>query len=180
VHLVTALGYSLRYRNADSLLHGPRLGLGAARRWSSSGAEFGFGLSGTLLLPSTFEDAELTLELRGYSVAIEPWCDLVRLESLRVMAALGVGVDIVRASPSSSSTSVVASPASSNVDPSLAPRLGAYMTLGSVAVGAAFELNLALIRRRYDVREGDQSSPWFKSWYLQPGLLVQALWSGGP
>ena len=179
LYLLTAAGYSARYRGPEGVAHGPLLSLGVARR-ASTVRELGIRVSGTLFVPTALRRPDLELVLRGYSLALEPWVEPKRFGNVRPLISLAVGIDIVDVGPRLSSSALIypASP-SRDVDPFVTPRLGAYFALGRVSVGVALDLTIQAVRRHYDVSEAETRQPWIQAWRAQPGLLVQALW-GGP
>jgi len=174
-YLVASAGYALRYRGPGGVAHGPLLGLGIGR---GNRREIGARISGALLLPITVESQDLDLKLRGYSLALEPWLELGREGSARFVGSLALGMDIVNASPSVSSTGIDPTPPSWQFDPFLAPRVGAYFALGSLQVGVALDLTVQFVQRHYDIAEAGQQQAWLTAWRVQPGLLVQAFWRG--
>ena len=176
LYLVAAGGYAARYRGSEGLAHGPLLSLGIAQR-TRVARELGIRVSGTLLLPTSVTRPELALELRGYSLALEPWLEPRRFGRVRPLISLAVGLDIVDASPRVSSSPLInpASP-SQDVDPFFAPRLGAYFALGRLSLGVALDLTIQAVRRHYDVSEPEGRRPWIQAWRAQPGVLLQAIW----
>jgi len=172
-YLVASAGYSLRYRGPAGVGHGPLLGLGLAQR---KRREIGVRATGALLLPITIEREDLSLSLRGYSIALEPWVELGRERSVRFLGSLALGIDIVSASASANRTGIEPTPPSWEINPFLAPRVGVDFALEPFRVGVALDLAVQFVQRHYDVAEAGESQAWITAWRVQPGLLVQAFW----
>jgi hypothetical protein len=179
VYVVTALGYAARYRGALGFAQGPRFSLGLARR-SLAPREFGLSAAGTLLLPQTITEPDLSLLLSGYSFSLEPWLEVGRSGSWRWLASLAVGVDLLNASPQAVGTQVAPGSPTRHWDPFLAPRFGAYFQWAQLSFGVAFDLSAQIVGRHYDISEAGESHLWLQAWRIQPGLLVQVIWRERP
>ncbi|MFZ5896073.1 MAG: hypothetical protein ACOY0T_33765 [Myxococcota bacterium] len=176
-YLVTSAGYALRVQESQRIAQGPTLALGIADR-ALGLREAGVRASATFLLPDTLGDSYLELELRGYSFGLEPWAEIWHRGSLRLLASVTSGFDVVRATPRARSTEASVSAASRTLDPIVAPRLTGYFDVGNLSIGAALDLSVALVRRHYDVMVGEERRRWLDPWIAQPGLSIYAAWSG--
>jgi len=178
-YVVTALGYAARYRGALGFAQGPRWSLGLARR-SPMLREFGLSAAGTLLLPQTITEPELSLVLSGYSFSLEPWLEVGRSGSWRCLASLAAGVDVLSASPRAVGAQVAPGSATRHWDPFLAPRFGAYFQWAQLSFGLAFDLSAQIVGRHYDISEAGEPQLWLQAWRIRPGLLVEVLWRERP
>lgn len=177
MYLVTSLGYSVRYQEPEHVAHGPVFGLGVADRWLGL-SEVGARLSGGVLLPDTLSESHLELDLRGYSLALEPWVQFGRGGSSRWLASLALGLDVVQATPRATSSQASVAAPSRTLDPTLTPRVAGYFDVGNLSVGAALELSFPLVDRHYDVLVDGEQQRWVDPWFAQPGISIHVAWRG--
>jgi hypothetical protein len=171
----TGLGYGVRWRGDEGLVHGPS---GLFSLTSMVGAyELGGRAQASLLFPSTEVRRGVELELRGYSFTLGPCLARAVSERVSLGAELGVGIDWVRFAASAERDSGWQTGAAEwEARPLLAAGLGATLHWGWLRLGIAGKLAFQLLDTRYEVVEPSGQSLLLAPWPVQPGLALEATW----
>lgn len=172
-HLHSELGYGLRLRGPEGMVHGPQM---SVRAGFGAHDETSARITIQLCLPSSVNAGPVVLDFRGYSMrgALHV---LRRTGDIGIAMELGPGLDIIRYSAASSAEGdLQLTPSRWELRPMLWFGIGVETTGGPPSLSLHTSLALQLTKTHYDLVDGPLSDTLMTPWIIQPGASVQIVY----